>query len=124
MTRYGVEHVYDEHGEGHLLKFPAAKAAMRRFFAWAEGKRRDPYAKKVALVTPCGTKHPDLEQVAKSRWLELVERTPGDIEVDAIELQGPEIATTDDDLKRQTYSLAKRRWPDGARIVKYSSCSQ
>ena len=29
MTRYGVEHVYDEHSEGHSLAFPAAKAAMR-----------------------------------------------------------------------------------------------
>ena len=117
MTRYGVEHVYDEHGEGHSLKFPEAKAAMRRFFVWAAGKRRDPYAKKVALITPCGTKHPEVEPVTKSRWLELVERTPGDIEVDAIELQGPEIATTDDDLKRQTYSLAKRPWTGGARII-------
>ena len=117
MTRYGVEHVYDEHSEGHSLAFPAAKAAMRRFFAWTKGKRRNPYAKKVVLVTPCGSKHPDLERVSRSRWLELVERTPGDIEVDAIELHGPEIAETDDDLKRQTYSIAKRRWPDGARIV-------
>ena len=117
MTRYGVEHVYDEHSEGHSLAFPAAKAAMRRFFAWTKGKRRNPYAKKVVLVTPCGSKHPDLERVSKSRWLELVERTPGDIEVDAIELHGPEIAETDDDLKRQTYSFAKRRWHDGARIV-------
>jgi len=117
MTRYGVEHVYDEHGEGHSLKFPEAKAAMRRFFAWTVGKRREPYAKKVALVTPCGSKHPDLERVTKSRWLELVEQTPGDIAVDGIELQGPEIAKTDDDLKRQTYSVAKRRWNAGARII-------
>lgn len=117
MTRYGVEHVYDEHGEGHSLKFPEAKAAMRRFFAWAKDRRRDPYAKKVALVTPCGTKHPELEQVTKSRWIELVERTPGEIEVDGIKLHGPEIAATDDDLKRQTYSLARRRRKDGARII-------
>ena len=117
MTRHGVEHVYDEHTEGHSLAFPAAKAAMRRFFAWTEGKRRNPYAKKVALVTPCGTKHPDLEPVSKSRWLELVERSAGEIAVDGIELHGPAIAKTDDDLARQTYSLAKRRWSDGARIL-------
>jgi hypothetical protein len=117
MTREDVEHVYDEHAEGHSLSFPAAKAAMRRFFAWTEGKRRNPYAKKVALVTPCGTKHPDLEPVSKSRWLELVERSAGEIAVDAIELHGPAIAKTDDDLARQTYSLAKRRWSDGARIL-------
>ena len=117
MTRYGVEHVYDEHSEGHSLKFPAAKAAMRRFFAWTEGKRRNPYAKRVSLVTPCGSKHPDLEQVSKSRWLELVEQTAGEITVDGIELYGPPIAKTDDDLKKQTYSLVKRRWNDGARII-------
>lgn len=117
MTREDVEHVYDEHTEGHSLAFPAAKAAMRRFFAWTEGKRRNPYAKKVALVTPCGTKHPDLEPVTKSRWLELVERSAGEIAVDAIELHGPAIAETDDDLTRQTYTLAKRRWRDGARIL-------
>ena len=117
MTRYGVEHVYDEHSEGHSLAFPAAKAAMRRFFAWTEGRRRDPYAKKVALVTPCGTKHPDLERVVKSRWLELVEKTAGEIEVDGIELHGPNIAETDDDLKKQTYTVGRRRWKDGARII-------
>ena len=117
MTRHGVEHVYDEHPEGHSLAFPAAKAAMRRFFAWAKDKRRNPYAKKVALVTPCGTKHPDLEQVSKSRWLELVERSAGEITVDGIELYGPPIAETDDDLARQTYSPVRRRWNDGARII-------
>ena len=117
MTRYGVEHVYDEHAEGHSLAFPAAKAAMRRFFAWTEGKQRNPYAKKVVLVSPCGSKHPSLERVSKSRWLELVERTTGEITVDGIELYGPPIAKTDDDLKKQTYSLVKRQWDDGARII-------
>ena len=116
MSRDGVEHVYDEHNGGHSLSFPEAKAAMRRFFAWSADKRRNPYAKKAALVTPCGTKHPDVEKVVRSRWLELHEAVEDEIPVDAIVLHGPAVAQTDDDLKRQTYSLVKRYW-DGARIV-------
>jgi predicted esterase len=116
MSRDGVEHVYDEHNGGHSLSFPEAKAAMRRFFAWSADKRRSPYAKRTAIVTPCGTKHPDVEKVVQSRWLELVETVEDEIAVDAIVLHGPAVAQTDDDLKRQTYSLVKRYW-DGARIV-------
>ena len=116
MSRDGVEHVYDEHNGGHSLSFPEAKAAMRRFFAWSADKRRNPYAKRTALVTPCGTKHPDVEKVVRSRWLELVEAVEDEIPVDAIVLHGPAVAQMDDDLKRQTYSLVRRYW-DGARIV-------
>ena len=117
MSRHGVDHVYDEHGGGHSLAFPEAKAAMRRFFKWSADKRRNPYARRVALVTPCGTRHPDVERVTRSRWLEIVETAGGDVEVDAIELHGPNIAATDDDLKLQTYSLARRKWNDAARVV-------
>ena len=117
MTRYGVEHVYDEHGGGHSLAFPEAKAAMRRFFEWAEKRRRDPYARRTALVTPCGTMHPDVERVSRSRWLEIVETADGGIDVDAVELRGPNVAESDEDLGRQTYVLAKRRWSRAARIV-------
>ena len=116
MVRDGVPHVYDEHSEGHSLAFPAAKAAMRRFFAWTADKRRDPYARRTALVTPCGTKHPELERVKRARWLSLEEAVDGEIAVDAIVLHGPAIAETDADLDRQTYTLVKRHW-DGARIV-------
>ena len=116
MSRDGVDHVYDEHNGGHSLSFPEAKAAMRRFFAWSADKRRNPYAKRTALVTPCGTKHPDVEKVVRSRWLELVEATEDEIAVDAIVLHGPAVAQSDDDLKRQTYSLVKRYW-GGARMI-------
>ena len=116
MSRDGVDHVYDEHNGGHSLSFPEAKAAMRRFFAWSADKRRNPYAKRTTLVTPCGTKHPDVEKVVRSRWLELVEATEDEIAVDAIVLHGPAVAQTDDDLKRQTYTLVKRYW-DGARMI-------
>ncbi len=117
MTRDGVDHVYDEHAEGHSLAFPAAKEAMRRFFAWTDGKRRNPYAKRTALITPCGTKHPDVEQVTRARWLEFAETVPEEMAVDAIVLHGPPIAQTEDDLNRQTYSLTKKYWSVGARIV-------
>ena len=116
MTRYGVEHVYDEHETGHSLAFPEAKEATRRFIAWTADKRRNPYAKKTALVTPCGTKHPDVEKVAKARWLELLEFVDEEIAVDAIVLQGPAVAKTEEDLHNQRYILAKRHW-GGARIV-------
>ena len=117
MVRDGVEHVYDEHSEGHSLAFPAAKAAMRRFFAWTAGKRRNPYAKRTALITPCGTMHPEVERPTRARWLELIEATAGKIAVDAIVLHGPAIAWKDEDLKLQTYTLAPRDWDNGARIL-------
>ena len=117
MLRDGVEHVYDEHNEGHSLAFPAAKAAMRRFFAWTAGKRRNPYAKRTALITPCGTMHPEVERPKRARWIELIEATAGKIAVDAIVLQGPDIAWKDEDLKLQTYTLVSRDWENGARIL-------
>ena len=116
MTRYGIDHVYDEHPEGHSLKFPAAKAAMRRFFAWTADKKRNPYARKTALVSPCGTKHPDVEEVARARWLELTCRTSGEIGVDAIVLHGPDIAQCEEDLEKQTYSLSTRYRSHGVKI--------
>ena len=117
MVRDGVEHVYDEHTEGHSLAFPAAKAAMRRFFAWAADKRRNPYARRTALVTPCGTMHPEVERMKRARWLELVESEGGEIAVDAIVLSGPDIVWKDEDLKLQTYSITRRYWDGGARII-------
>lgn len=117
MLRDGVEHVYDEHQGGHSLSFPEAKAALRRFFAWSHDKRRNPYARKTALVTPCGSLHPDTERVARSRWLEVVELGPDGIDVDAITLQGPDIAQTDADLDKQTYTLITHRRDHGGRLV-------
>jgi poly(3-hydroxybutyrate) depolymerase len=116
MSRYGVEHVYDEHDGGHSLQFPQAKASMRRFFSWTMDKRRNPYSKKAALITPCGTKHPDVEKIVRSRWLELIESTEEEIGVDAIVLHGPAVAKTEEDLQNQRYSLVKRYW-DGSRII-------
>ena len=117
MTRYDVEHVYDEHSGGHSLKFPQTQEAMRRFFAWSLDKRRNPYARRCALVTPCGTSHPGNEDVVRSRWLELVKAESDRLEIDAILLEGPDIAETESDLERQKYRLGCRVCPQGARIV-------
>lgn len=75
MTRYGVEHVYAEHPDGHSIGGDGEKEATRRFMEWTKDKRRAPYARKTALVTPVGSWHPSAEPVAKARWLELVEST-------------------------------------------------
>lgn len=117
MTRDGVEHVYDEHRGGHSLRFPEAQAAMRRFFAWSLDRRRDPYAKRCAVVTPCGSRHPDCEGVVRSRWLELTMAESDRIEVDGIALEGPDVAATPADLALQSYRLEKRVCPQGARLV-------
>lgn len=117
MARDGVEHMYDEHAEGHSLANPAAKEATRRFFAWTLKQRRAPYAKKTALVTPCGSLHYKLEEITRARWLELIEAEKGDIMVDAVSLKGPRIAEKEEDLKAQTYELVKRPFKNGARII-------
>ena len=117
MSRCGVEHVYDEYSGGHSLADPAAKEATRRFFAWARRQRRAPYAKRAALVTPCGSMHFELEELERARWLELLEAEKGDIMVDAVALKGPRVAAAEADLDRQTYDLVKRPFRNGARIV-------
>ena len=117
MTRDGVDHVYEEHGGGHSLRFPEAVESTRRFFAWSRERRRDPFARRIALVTPCGSAHPDVEPLRRTRWLELLEAGDGDIDVDRIVLKGPDIARTDDDLALQTYKLVTMHRDGGARIV-------
>lgn len=117
MKSNGVEHVYDEHAEGHSLACPAAKEATKRFFEWTLNKRRNPYARKTALITPCGSLHPDTERLTKARWLELIEKTDGTIELDTIILLGPQIAEKEEDLKAQTYKIEKRLQLDSARLV-------
>lgn len=117
MTRYGVEHVYAEHADGHSIASDGAKEATRRFMEWTKDKRRAPYACKTALVTPVGSWHPSAEPVSKARWLELLETTGGRLSVDAVELRGPAVAKTPEDLEKQTYALEKRTVENGARIV-------
>ena len=117
MTRAGVEHVYDEHGGGHSLAFPEAVEATRRFFAWTKDKRRQPYARRAAVMTLCGTAHPDVEPMRRARWLEVLETSGGDIDVARIVLKGPDLAKTDADLGRQTYELVTAYRDGAARVV-------
>ena len=64
-----------------------------------------------------GMCHPGREDVARSRWLEIVSADSGRLDVDAIALEGPDVAESDADLPRQTYRLVRRTLPQGARIV-------
>ncbi|MBQ7190250.1 MAG: hypothetical protein IJR99_12640 [Kiritimatiellae bacterium] len=117
MTRYGIEHVYAEHADGHSIASPGATNATVRFMEWTKDKRRAPYARKTALITPCGSWHPTAEPVKKARWLELIEAMDGKIMIDAIQLQGPTVATVPEDLAKQSYTLEKRPVEHGARII-------
>ncbi|MBQ9446690.1 MAG: hypothetical protein IJU61_08860 [Victivallales bacterium] len=103
MTQYGVEHVYDETNGGHGM----LDDATARFFSWAANQRRQPYAKHVVIVSPCGTKHPVMETVTKSRWLEAIDVEKGSIQLDKIHLKGPNVAKTEDDWKAQSFELEK-----------------
>ena len=107
MTQYGIEHVYDETNGGHGM----LDDATARFFAWAANKRRQPYAKHVVVVTPCGTKHPVMEAVAKSRWLEALKTEPAPIQLDKIHLKGPNVAKTEADWRAQSFELEKVELP-------------
>ena len=116
MTRDQVGHVFDEHDGGHALSWEPAQLATRRFLAWAAKRRRDPCAKKAALVAPCGNGYPKLHPIRTMRWLELVETVPGKIAYDSIKLTGPKLAYTLDEFLQQGYTLTTQK-RDGARIV-------
>ncbi|MBE6364744.1 MAG: hypothetical protein E7053_03205 [Lentisphaerae bacterium] len=116
MTRYGVEHIYDEHDGGHGLRWEPAQMALRRFLTWAESQKRDPYATKTALITPRGSADPELSDAPKARYLELLEAGNGTITYDKIHLTGPNIAWTIDDLVQQNYELQTIDLP-GSRII-------
>ena len=105
MTRYGVEHTYDEHDGGHGLRWEPAQMALKRFLKWAEHQKRDPYAAKIALITPRGSADPEMSCRQRSRYLELLEAGNGRITYDKIIQTGPNIAWTVDDFCRQGYEL-------------------
>ena len=103
MTQYGIDHVYDETDGGHGM----LDDATARFFEWAAKQRRQPYAKHVVVVSPCGTKHPVMETVTKSRWLEAIKIEQGPIQLDRIRLKGPNVAKTEADWRSQSFELEK-----------------
>ena len=116
LTRDGVEHVLDLHEGGHALAWEPAQLATRRFVEWARRKRRNPYPDRAVLVTRSGSGlMPYLVESPRQRWLEAIETTDGEINVDRVETEGPVHAWTLDQLLAQKYRLAfaRRR---GARI--------
>lgn len=116
LTRDGVEHVLDLHEGGHALDWEPAQLATRRFVEWARTKRRNPFPDRTVLVTRCGSGlMPYLVESPRQRWLEAIETTDGEINVDRIETEGPVHAWTLDQFLAQKYRLAfaRRR---GARI--------
>ena len=117
LKRYGCEFEYDLHEGGHALYWEPAQQATQRFLAWAARQRRNPYAKAVAVSTPCGSGlTATREPVARSRWIEIIRNETGSIELDEIRLEGPVFAWTLDQFARQRHTLRKTSVP-GARIV-------
>ena len=116
MLRDDVPHVYDEHEGGHSLSWEPSQMSLKRFLNWAARQKRDPYAKRCAVITPNGSCDPDLESHTASRWLEITETVPGHIELDKIHLTGPNIAWTTDELNAQSFYLGKASYP-GAEII-------
>ena len=116
MTRYGVEHTYDEHDGGHGLRWEPAQLALKRFLKWAEVQKRDPYAVKCALITPRGSADPELHDAPRSRYLEVLEPGNAKIKFDKIRQTGPNIAWTVEDFVQQNYELEQIELP-GSRII-------
>ncbi len=116
MLDYGIEHVYDEHSGGHGLEWEPCQLALKRFLNWAARQQRDPYAKRCAVVMPNGACDPDLENICRSRWLEITETLPGTVTLDKINLTGPNIAWSAEELSAQSYYLSKSEHR-GARLI-------
>lgn len=116
MLQYDIEHIYDEHTGGHSLEWEPCQLAFKRFLRWAARQKRNPYASRCAVVMPNGAKDPDLENINRSRWLEITETSPGNITLDKIVLTGPNIAWTVDELEAQSFYLSKSEHP-GSRIT-------
>ena len=116
MLRDDIAHVYDEHDGGHAVSWEPTQMAVRRFVNWAVRQKRQPFAPRIALVTPRGSADPALEMRPHSRWLELNEAADGEIDFDKIMLTGPNIAHSIDELNAQSYSLTKVRHK-GSRIL-------
>ena len=116
MLRDDVPHVYDEHDGGHGLGWEPSQMALSRFLKWAARQKRNPHASRCAVITPNGSRDPDLEEKMASRWLAITQTIPGNIELDRINLTGPNIAWTIDELNAQGYYLDKATHP-GASLI-------
>ena len=116
MLRDNVPHVYHEHDGGHGLRWEPAKMAFLDFISYAMQFRRDPYPRRCAVISPGGSADPTLEEHLASRYLRIDGTLPGTVELDKIVLTGPNIAWTVEELRAQSYRLAKAPHP-GARLL-------
>lgn len=116
MLRDRVPHVYHEHDGGHGLRWEPAKMAFLDFISYAMQFRRDPYPRRCAVISPGGSADPALEEHLSSRYLRIDGTLPGTVELDKIVLTGPNIAWTVEELRAQSYRLAKAPHP-GARLL-------
>lgn len=103
MSRDGVSHVFDLHEGGYGLDWEPAQMATRRFVTWAKSLRRDPFAPRVAIITPCKTGLNGVEvPQCRSRWLEIVSTKAGKIKIDENWLQGPMYAWSLSQFEKQS----------------------
>ena len=116
MLRDNVPHVYHEHDGGHGLRWEPAKMAFLDFISYAMQFRRNPYPRRCAVISPGGSADPTLEEHLSSRYLRIDGTLPGAVELDKIVLTGPNIAWTVEELRAQSYRLAKAPHP-GARLL-------
>ena len=116
MVRDNVTHVYDEHDGGHGLRWEPAQMAFFRFINYAMQFKRDPYAKRCAVVSPAGSADPTLTPHTASRWLRINETAPGKVTLDKILLHGPNIAWTVQEFCQQSYSLDRAEY-EGAKLI-------
>jgi predicted esterase len=112
MRRDNIEHIYREHKGTHA--FADGGEYLHEFISFATKRRRNPFTKHVVAMTPRGswlikpvTATPHLY------WVSIDETDAGTIEYDTIILKGPNIALSEADLQKQSYTLGKAQQQGG-----------
>jgi hypothetical protein len=111
-----VTHVYDEHDGGHGLRWEPAQMAFYRFIDYAMQCKRDPYPVRCAVISPAGSADPTLTEHRESRYLRIDSVRKGNVELDKIVLQGPNIAWSVKEFCQQTYTLTTVSY-EGAKLI-------
>ena len=112
MNKYGVEHVFHEFEGGHLMD--KAGREPEKFFQWMLPLKRNPYAKKVVVVTPRGSWHKPFivtNPSPHSRWVSINQTAEGLIDYDKIVLTGDQVAETMEQFYAQGYRLETIQMP-------------
>jgi enterochelin esterase-like enzyme len=106
LRRDNIEHIYREHKGTHA--FSDGGEYLQEFISFATKRRRNPFTQHVVAMTPRGswlikpvTATPHLY------WVSIEETEIGAIEYDVITLTGPNIAHSEADLQKQSYTLGK-----------------